>query len=109
MKKNKRKVLKLIAEKRAALNWDIVQLEKPGLDTLYITSNPWKRQHTIQVPPVTDQLRDIEYPHELAHATLAEKHHLLATAYFENDTPPSCFPSDVSFFLMYSSSFASMK
>ncbi len=89
MKKDKRKVLKLIQEKKAALTWEVVTEEMPGLDTLYILSLPEQRRHIIRIPSVSGQWRDIELLHELAHATLAERNVLLATAYFEQGTPQS--------------------
>ena len=70
-----------INEVLAALTWR-VEHEKGARD-LEITSDPWSRTHTIKMPTAGPDWRDIEYLHELAHATLAERHHLLSTAYFE--------------------------
>ncbi|OGP52441.1 MAG: hypothetical protein A3K30_05475 [Deltaproteobacteria bacterium RBG_13_51_10] len=47
-------------------------------------SDPWTRTHTIKLP--RRNYREIEYLHELAHAVLAEQHHLLSTAFFERGT-----------------------
>lgn len=69
-----------ITEITAALQWPVLHV--PGARDLEITTNPWERTHTIHMPKQGADWRDIEYLHELAHATLAEKHHLLATAWF---------------------------
>lgn len=55
---------------------------KPGAGDIEITSDPWQRTHTIKIPTSGSEWRDIEYLHELAHARLAEHHHLLSTSYF---------------------------
>ena len=60
-----------------------------GHHDLEITSDPWTRTHIIKMPTGGADWRDIEYLHELAHAVLAERHHLLATAYFTRDTHPT--------------------
>jgi len=73
-------IKKKIHEVRSALTWSVSQI--PGASDLEITSNPWLRAHTITLPTSGVDWRDIEYLHELAHATLAERHHLLSTAYF---------------------------
>jgi hypothetical protein len=69
-----------IAEITACLTWPIVY--EQGDRDLEITCDPWSRTHTIRMPTAGADWRDIEYLHELAHATLAERHHLLETAYF---------------------------
>lgn len=69
-----------IKEITAALQWPVTHVQ--GARDLEITSDPWARTHTIHIPQAGADWRDIEYLHELAHATLAEKHHLLSTAYF---------------------------
>lgn len=74
------KIKAKIAEITAALTWQI-QHER-GDGNMEITSNPWEKSHTIKIPRGGTDWRDIEYLHELAHAVLAEKHHLLSTAYF---------------------------
>jgi len=73
-----------IADVTARLKW-IVTYQHGGRD-LEITSDPWTRTHTIKIPTEGPDWRDIEYLHELAHATLAEKHHLLATGWFVRGT-----------------------
>lgn len=75
-----------ITEITARLIWR-VEHERGDRD-LEITSDPWSRTHYIKIPIAGPDWRDIEYLHELAHATLAEKHHLLSTAYFIRGTPP---------------------
>jgi hypothetical protein len=70
----------LIEQKEAALIWKVVH--DVGASDLEISSDPWSRTHTIKIPTSGSECRPIEYLHELAHATLAEKHHLLSTAYF---------------------------
>lgn len=70
----------LIEEKTAALTWPVKH--ELGASDLEITSNPWIRSHTIKMPTSGPDWRPIEYLHELAHATLAERHHLLSTAFF---------------------------
>lgn len=72
-------IKKIIAEVEGRLTWDIKITFIPDGDE-EIISDPWERMHHIRVPVAGH--RDIEYLHELAHATLAERHHLLATAIF---------------------------
>ena len=80
-----------IAEVLAGLAWT-VQHEQGARD-LEITSDPWSKTHFIKIPTAGPEWRDIEYLHELAHATLAERHHLLATAYYIRATPAAyCAP-----------------
>lgn len=79
-----------IEEVRSRLTWRIE--EKFGGSDLEITSDPWSRTHTIRIPTSGSEWRDIEYLHELAHATLAERHHLLSTAFFA----PGFTPADIS-------------
>lgn len=62
------------------LKWRIEH--ETGSGDLEIISDPWQRTHTIRLPSSGSAWRDIEYLHELAHARLAEHHHLLSTAYF---------------------------
>lgn len=69
-----------IIEVTASLTWPVKQIT--GRRDLEITTDPWERTHTIHMPQAGADWRNIEYLHELAHATLGEKHHLLATAYF---------------------------
>jgi len=64
----------------SSLTWRIEH--KHGNRDIEITSDPWTRIHTIKIPMAGTDWRDIEYLHELAHAVLAERHHLLSTAYF---------------------------
>lgn len=77
---------KLIKEIAARLTWEIKH--EPGERDLEIVSEPWEKTHTIRFPSSGSDWRDIEYLHELAHATLAEKHYLLSTAFFKTGTPP---------------------
>ena len=70
----------LIEEKKSALTWQVSH--EMGARDLEITSDPWSRTHTIKMPMSGADWRPIEYLHELAHATLAERHHLLSTAFF---------------------------
>jgi len=58
---------------------------------MLITSDPWARIHTIHMPTSGADFRNIEYLHELAHAVLAERHHLLATAWFMPGTPEMAY------------------
>jgi len=67
------------------LKWKTVMILKDR--DFEIVSDARKKEHTIFFPSPGDPPRGIEYLHELAHALLAEKHHLLSTAYFEKDTP----------------------
>lgn len=69
-----------ITEITKSLGWKIVH--KSGDRDIEITSDPWTKTHTIKIPTSGEDWRDIEYLHELAHAVLAERHHLLSTAYF---------------------------
>lgn len=65
------------------LDWQIEH--RHGGDDFQIISDPQMKTHTIFVP--TDDVREIEYLHEIAHAHLAESvHHLLSTAIFKNKT-----------------------
>lgn len=66
------------------LTWR-VEHERGDRD-LEITSDPWSRTHYIKIPVSGPAWRSIEYLHELAHATLAERHHLISTAYFISGT-----------------------
>lgn len=64
------------------LTWPI---KRQTASNIYqIISDPRKKVHTIYVPAINP--REIEYLHELAHAVLAEKHHLLSTSYFKRGT-----------------------
>lgn len=73
-----------VKQVEARLTWHVQKVSVPDGD-MEITSDPWARTHTIRIP--RRGYREIEYLHELAHAVLAEKHHLLSTAYFEKGTP----------------------
>jgi len=73
----------IIDRVKQQLRWAVVQ--KITENDCEITSDPWMRTHTILVPMSP---RPIEHLHELAHATLAERHHLLGTSYFATGTPP---------------------
>lgn len=77
---------KLIAEIAVRLTWEVKH--ELGERDLEIVSDPWSKTHTIKIPAAGADWREIEYLHELAHATLAEKHHLFSTAYFKIGTPP---------------------
>lgn len=76
-----------IEEILSRLTWQIEH--EQGERDLEITSDPWSRTHIIRLPVAGPEWRDIEYLHELAHATLAERHHLLATAFFAIGTEKS--------------------
>ncbi len=87
---NPKKIKSLIRRARRFLTWRVTdQLHASG--NMEIVSDPWERTHTIYTPadPSPDNpLRDIEYLHELAHATLCERvHHVFSTHYFEPGTP----------------------
>lgn len=60
---------KLIAEIAGRLTWRVIN--EAGERDLEITSDPWSKTHTIKIPRAGADWRDIEYLHELAHATLA--------------------------------------
>ncbi len=66
------------------LGWRVVNTLY-DLEGLQIKSDPWNKTHFIYIPRKRKAL-EYEYLHELAHAFLAERHHLLATAYFEAGT-----------------------
>lgn len=76
-----------IDEITATLKWQVLHVQ--GTRDLEITSDPWEQTHTIHVPQEGADWRDIEYLHELAHATLAEKHHLLSTGWFSRSAKKS--------------------
>lgn len=78
-----------ITEITNGLTWQIVHVK--GDRDLEITSNPWEKTHTISIPAQGADWREIEYLHELAHAVLAEKHHLLATAWFGRSVAKSAY------------------
>jgi hypothetical protein len=88
-----KKLKNLINRTRSALRWRII--ERPHEhNTIEIITDREERTHTILIPatPTPDNpLRDIEYLHELAHATLCETvHPVFSTHYFavgtdEND------------------------
>ncbi len=85
-----------IIEIEGQLRWPV---KKISTETqCEITSDPWSRAHTILW--ATKNPREIEYLHELAHAMLAERHHLLSTAIFARGIPdesvmPIVFPCRV--------------
>ncbi|MEI7638152.1 MAG: hypothetical protein WCJ37_12665 [Syntrophus sp. (in: bacteria)] len=80
-----------IAEIFDLLTWRVEH--ESGKRDLEIGSDPWTRTHTIKIPTEGADWRDIEYLHELAHATLAERHHLLSTGWFARSVDQaSCSP-----------------
>ena len=77
------------ADIKGRLRWQVSLLTLPGGDTLYVTSDPVRKEHTIRVPTgKPDPIRWLEVQHEYAHCLLAEQvHHLFSTAYFVRGTP----------------------
>ncbi len=75
---------KIINQIESSLTWKI-RKTYITMGNEEILSDPWDRIHHITIP--MHKHRDIEYLHELAHAVLAERHHLLATAIFAKGTP----------------------
>lgn len=76
-----KRIKKLIKKTRHRLTWRVAEIRGAGVDTLMITSDYQCRTHTIHVPD--HNVRDIEYLHELAHATLCETvHPMFSTQYF---------------------------
>ncbi|HRR40077.1 MAG TPA: hypothetical protein P5244_02475 [Syntrophales bacterium] len=77
-----------IIEKAAGtLQWELHHEVVKGAKTCRITSDPHGRRHIIHLSDHPDATRPMDYLHELAHASLAERHYLLATAYFTRGTP----------------------
>ncbi|RQW89954.1 MAG: hypothetical protein EHM79_02285 [Geobacter sp.] len=85
-----KKLKNLINRTRSALRWRIIE-QTHNQDTIEIVSDRTERTHTILTPAnpsPQNPLRDIEYLHELAHATLCETvHPVFSTHYFAADTP----------------------
>ena len=77
----------IIKQVEAKLRWAVIKKYTPN--ECEISSDPWAKTHTILLP--TQEYRDIEYLHELAHAVLAEKHHLLSTAIFAQGIPAASY------------------
>lgn len=76
----------LIMETRSRLFWPVREVVRG--DTLEIISDHIHKVHTIHIPAASGGIRDIEYLHELAHATLCEQAHpMFSTWYFASDTP----------------------
>ncbi len=76
-----------IEEATGNLQWELRHEVVKGATICRITSDPHRRQHIIHLPDPPDEVRGMDYLHELAHATLAEKHYLLSTSYFMRGTP----------------------
>lgn len=80
-----KKLKALIKKTQAALRWPVVVVTRG--DTLEIHSDHLQRKHTITLPADygnAGDIRDIEYLHELAHATLCETiHPLFSTSCFQ--------------------------
>lgn len=66
------------------LDWRVVNALH-DLDCLQIKSDPWNKTHFIYVPREREAL-EYEYLNVLAHAFMAERHHLLCTPYFSKGT-----------------------
>lgn len=82
-----KKIKKLIKRTRHRLAWPVREIVSG--DTLMITSDHQARHHLITIP-VSGGLRDMEYLHELAHATLCETiHPMFSTQYFKRGTDPA--------------------
>ena len=84
------KIENIISATKNRLTWTI-EHDLAGGRNLEITSDPWARIHTIHMPTQGTDFREIEYLHEMAHAVLAEKHHLLSTAWFMRGTPEAAY------------------
>ena len=82
-----KKLKALIKKTQAALRWPVVVVTSG--DTLMITSTARPPQHIVTMPAdlkSAGQVRDIEYLHELAHATLCETvHPIFSTNTIEAD------------------------
>lgn len=75
-----KRIKKLIKKTRHRLNWPVREVTGPEIRTLEITSDHAARTHTIYLPD--HDVREIEYLHELGHATLGEQvHPQFATQY----------------------------
>lgn len=82
-----KKIKKLIKRTRHRLTWPVREIVSGN--TLMITSDHQDRTHLITIPE-TGGLRDMEYLHELAHATLCETvHPMFSTQYFKRGTDPA--------------------
>lgn len=84
------KIENIILDIKNRLTWTI-EHDSAGGRNLEITSDPWNRTHTIHMPTKGTDFREIEYLHELSHAVLAERHHLLSTAFFLRGTTSEMF------------------
>ena len=79
-----KKIKKLIKKTRHQLKWR-VEFSSTREPTLLITSDHWKKLHTISIPDKND-IRDIEILHEYGHALLCETaNQMLSTHYFAGD------------------------
>lgn len=78
-----------ITEITSLLTWRVEH--ESGKRDLEIESDPWTRTHFIKIPTAGADWRDIEYLHELAHATLAERHHLLSTGWFARSVDQAAY------------------
>ena len=74
----------IIREVEASLKWSVVKV--PSGWQYEIISSPTRKMHHILCPTISP--RPIEYLHELAHASLAERHHLFSTAYLHPEITP---------------------
>ncbi|MHC1697766.1 MAG: hypothetical protein AB9919_06860 [Geobacteraceae bacterium] len=85
-----KKLKNLINRTRSSLRWRIIE-QTHDQDTIEIVSDRTECTHTILTPTnpsPQNPLRDIEYLHELAHATLCETvHPVFSTHYFAAGTP----------------------
>jgi hypothetical protein len=80
-----KKLKNLINRTRSALRWRVIE-QVHNKNSIEITTDREKQTHTIFTPAnpsPQNPLRDIEYLHELAHATLCETiHPVFSTHYF---------------------------
>ena len=80
-----KKIKKIIKKTRHQLRWRVEIITGCDHNTCLITSNPRKKTHKIEIP--AQDVREIEYLHELGHALLCEtRHQMLSTHYFEPGT-----------------------
>ena len=79
-------IKKLIKKHRHRLTWPVTVVTGPEVGTLEIMSDHAAKTHTIYIPD--NNVRDIEYLHEIGHATLCERvHPMFSTPQFATTDP----------------------
>jgi len=81
-----KKIKKLIKKVRHRLDWPVTEVYGHNIKELNIHSYPHEKRHVINIPD--HDVRDIEFLHELGHATLCETvHPMFSGSLFEFNDP----------------------